>query len=197
MRKPSEEQGFRDFISDEGLGAEQNKIFQENKQELALKKQALVKVSQEVNAIKRKIDIASESVNDKRNARTSQPQLQESKEGVEVIDEEEYALIKQLKDLKRQYQATFQERKGIQSEVAYLKNLTEKSKVVLCNSFLEWFAETYGPEDEMQEQDGLSQTLSLLCLLFLCVLFFRAHRLFGRRGTVPATRAHESTGGGP
>ena len=80
MEKPSEEQGFREFIGEEGPGAEQNQIFQSNKKELTGKKQALLKISQEVNAIKRSIDEASTKVDDKRSSRQSQPRASESKE---------------------------------------------------------------------------------------------------------------------
>lgn len=46
----------------------------------------------------------------------------------EVIDEEEYALIKQMKDAKKQYRENFDKLKSTKSDVAYIQNNIDQLK---------------------------------------------------------------------
>jgi kinesin family protein 6/9 len=142
VNPPSEMQSFEDYKEKEG--AELQMVYLQNKGELGGKKQALKKISSELNGTKKEIDVLAEQINMKREQK---PVDQGLEDGVEVIDEEEFALIRTLKQKKKQYQEQFAVRKDIASEVAFLKGATEQAKMTLCNTFLEWYKDKY-PDDE-------------------------------------------------
>jgi hypothetical protein len=62
----------------------------------------------------------------------------------DVIDEEEYAMMKELKATKLDYAQQFNARKVVAMEVSLLKNKTEAAKIELCNAFLTWYNGLYG-----------------------------------------------------
>jgi len=63
--------------------------------------------------------------------------------GVTVLDEAEYALLRELKQLKKDYQTKFEARKQTHTEVTYLEGLVTQSKLNLARSFLDWYCNIY------------------------------------------------------
>lgn len=53
-----------------------------------------------------------------------------------VIDEEEFALIRDVKSKKKEYQKVFNDRKICQNELNYLKGLVSQTQVRLLSAFL-------------------------------------------------------------
>jgi len=150
--KPTEDQALIEYKN--GPGKDHQDTFQQNKKELAERKQSLKEVSIKVNKTKKTIDDFNQRIRMIRVQREAD-QLSSTEDGVQVIDEEEYALIRQLKNAKRQYQVHFQERRVLSDEVGYLKGLIEQSKMNLCNKFLEWYKTKYGEAtNEETQQNG-------------------------------------------
>ena len=101
-------------------------------------------LSTRVNQVKREIDDLTAKVNDKRAmSGTASVGDEDRKPDAVVIDEEEFALLRQLKDKKKLYQQTFHDRKMVENELSYLKGLVSQTKVRLCNDFLAWYQATY------------------------------------------------------
>mmetsp|Transcript_16565 Transcript_16565/g.23255 ORF Transcript_16565/g.23255 Transcript_16565/m.23255 type:complete len:736 (-) Transcript_16565:54-2261(-) len=135
---PSEDKALHEYKT--GEGKEHQDIYLTNKKDLAEKKSALKKLSLQVNDTKKKID----DLNSKIALTRAQREADQTEDGVQVIDEEEYAFIRQVKEMKKMYATQFNERKIVSSEVSYLKGLVETSKMNLCNKFLEWYTNKYG-----------------------------------------------------
>lgn len=64
-----------------------------------------------INSIKREIDVTSKRIDDKRNNKQTEE---------DIIDEEEYSLIKDLKELKRGYREKYEILSNIKSDCAMI-----------------------------------------------------------------------------
>jgi hypothetical protein len=118
-------------------------------EQLKTKKRELVAISGRVNDTKRLIDELNQRIAAKRATR---PPVEQTG-GVEVVDEEEYNMMKNIRAAKKTYQDQFQNRMAINSEVTYLKNLCDQAKLGLANQFLLWYQKKYGvsPMDAQEE----------------------------------------------
>lgn len=139
-RMLSEDEAFEEYKSTDGF--EQHEQYQQSKVELRKKKNDLREISITLNGIKRLIDDLKLRLDQKRRERQTQ---QSNNPGLEVIDEEEYGWLKDLKSKKQHYQQVQQQRESIQSETNYLQNAVEQNKLTLCSSFLLWYNDKYGP----------------------------------------------------
>jgi hypothetical protein len=79
---------------------------------------------------------------------------------LQVIDEEEFALIRDTKAKKKEYQKVFEDRKLSQNELAYLKGLVQQTQVRLCNEFLLWFERTYHVAPSTASMASISMVLT-------------------------------------
>lgn len=142
-----------------GAGEQLNEAFVHNKNELKIKKQQLKHLSAQLNHVKKDIDALNEQIQAKREQR--QVNGGDEDEGVEVMDEEEYSLVRQCKDKKREYQDLKGRREDVTRQVTYLKNLVEQSKLVLGRSFLAWYHSTYQEQESQhgRQEDPELQTL--------------------------------------
>ena len=77
-----------------------------------------------------------------------------------MIDEEEFALIRDTKAKKKEYQKVFEDRKLSQNELAYLKGLVQQTQVRLCNEFLLWFERTYHVAPSTASMASISMVLT-------------------------------------
>jgi len=139
---PDEAHAFDEYK--QGAGSEINAAYVENRTTLKEKKVDFRTLSLRVNQAKHDIDDLTRKVTDKRAGRP----VDESAEGaagaaVPVLDEEEFALVRELKAKKKLYQQAFHDRKMVENEVSYLKGLVAQTKVRLCNEFLVWYQDTY------------------------------------------------------
>mmetsp|Transcript_16671 Transcript_16671/g.52277 ORF Transcript_16671/g.52277 Transcript_16671/m.52277 type:complete len:170 (+) Transcript_16671:206-715(+) len=94
------------------------------------------------NTRKREIDEAKE--------RLEKKQADKQREGAggrgdeELIDEEEYALIKSLKDTKQQYREAFEKHRCLKMDVLQIEHLMQQCKAKLVQAFEDWFEQRYG-----------------------------------------------------
>lgn len=120
----------------------------ENKVELKTKKQRAKELSTTVNGAKREIDRLKQAIDLKKQEREASEGYGET----EVIDEEEFAFFKQLKEQKATYRAAFEELRSVKDETAYLSQLVDKCRHKLMSGFEAYYESRYGsagPEPEL------------------------------------------------
>ena len=61
----------------------------------------------------------------------------------EIIDEEELIMLKDMKDLKREYRDNYSQLKGLKSDLVSLQKNIDASKEQLIYQFEQWYAETF------------------------------------------------------
>merc|ERR1711924_17455 len=61
-----------------------------------------------------------------------------------IVDEEEYAFIKNLKDLKQQYRDAFELHRSLKMDVSQIEYNMQQCKTKLVQSFEKWYEENYG-----------------------------------------------------
>eukprot|EP00741_Cyanophora_paradoxa_P010149 tig00020510_g9824.t1 len=140
---PSRNVAFESFKADQG--AEYSAALVENKAALKDKKKAVRELGETINGTKAKIDDLKDRVSAKKAQRTAAAAAGGgASDEEEVIDEEEYAYIKQMKDLKKTYQAAYEEYKVARQDVQYLSRLVEQCQEKLVLEFQSWYESTYG-----------------------------------------------------
>ena len=131
----------------EAEGAEEASSLMKNKLELKEKKRLAKEFSAEVNKSKREIDRLKQAIDTKKMER-------ESMEGqygeTEVIDEEEFAFFKMLKQQKAEYRKAFEELKKVKDEVSRLSSWVDQSRHLLMTGFEEWYVSRYGAAEPEQ-----------------------------------------------
>jgi len=95
-------------------------------------------LSNKINELKRNIDKSIRNLEQKRADRLS------SDNELQVIDEEEYSIIRDLNACKKEYQNDFHKHKLLKSEILYLKELVRQEKLKVCHEFLSWYRREYG-----------------------------------------------------
>lgn len=154
---PNEEVAFNKYRSNEGR--ELDIVFETAKRDLLAKKNELSVATNEVNRMKKEIDLVSDKLKQMRLEREAATQSQffqtlgdlsgraQGNGGiapVTVLHEAEYACLNDLKRLKQEYQTKYATRKVLLDEVTYLKQLTDKAKVALAQAFIEHYQQAYG-----------------------------------------------------
>jgi len=126
---------FTEWKAKEGQCFEE--AFEKNRSELRDKRQEMKDALINANTIKKEIDAAKDRLLRKQADKV--PNQDE-----EMIDEEEYALIKNLKDLKQSYKDGFEKHRNHKMEVISIEHLLQQCKTRLVQSFEEWFDQKYG-----------------------------------------------------
>eukprot|EP00474_Spongospora_subterranea_P002065 CRZ02523.1 hypothetical protein [Spongospora subterranea] len=90
-----------------------------------------------VNAAKREIDTLSARLAELRAERTAVSP--ESLSNEEIIDEEEYTMIRDIKQRKTEYQNAFERWKSVRDELSLLKENCQLIKKRMASQFLQWF----------------------------------------------------------
>jgi hypothetical protein len=136
-------------------GSELFSAYTDNVTQLRQKKADFRAQSMRVNRIKHDIDALSAKLEEKRAGKG-----QSDDNATPVIDEEEYALIRDVKAKKKEYQAVFHDRKMSQSEQTYLKGLVSQTQVRLCNEFLVWYEREYHVAPSTSSMASISMVLT-------------------------------------
>ena len=68
----------------------------------------------------------------------------------EIIDEEELVLLKEMKDLKRDYRDSYGKLKGLKEEMNSLQANIDASKEQMIFQFENWFADEFEPDSIAQ-----------------------------------------------
>jgi len=109
-------------------------------------------LEKEINNRKKEIDRLKEQLDRKREQLKT-----EGDAASDVIDEEEFAIIKELKDHKKIYKQNYDDFKTLKSEVFIIKQNIDKLKQQLILSFDDWYDKTYGPYLNMSQQMSTQQ----------------------------------------
>jgi kinesin family protein 6/9 len=112
--------------------------FERNRQELKERKTEMKDMMARANAKKKDIDVAKERLARKQAEKGHDPG------DAELIDEEEYALIRNLKDLKQDYRDAFDQHKAVKTDVIQIEHMLQQCKQKLVSSFEEWYEGRYG-----------------------------------------------------
>jgi kinesin family protein 6/9 len=142
---PDKAEAFEEFKTQDG--AEVNRQLKENVTALKDKKVAQKDLATRINAVKSEIDAIQSQVSVLARCWLSEcsdalKQLDTKRRDADadasgLVDEEEFAIVKSMKEKKKIYRDSFEELKQIKSEVEYLNRLVDqcRSKLVQCNPF--------------------------------------------------------------
>ena len=108
-------------------GNEINRIWNENKDILTSKRRQYSDLAHRINETKTHIDNTRLEVERKRTERVTMGEFI-SEMGETIIDEEEFALIKRLQDLKGRYRDDFDRWRELKAEIDYCQNLVEQCR---------------------------------------------------------------------
>mmetsp|Transcript_59381 Transcript_59381/g.170627 ORF Transcript_59381/g.170627 Transcript_59381/m.170627 type:complete len:736 (+) Transcript_59381:84-2291(+) len=136
-RPPDKQTAFADWKVREGQAFEE--AFEKNRNELKDKKNDMKDALTAANNAKRLIDNAKEKL-----ARKQADKGPDASRDEELIDEEEYALIKSLRETKQQYRESFERHRAIKVDVVQIEHLMTACKTKLVQSFEEWYDQMYG-----------------------------------------------------
>jgi len=136
--KPPEKQAsFTDWKTKEGVSFEE--AFEKNRQDLKAKRADAKESLVTANSKKKAIDDAKDRLGRKRADRDADTSRDE-----ELIDEEEYAIIQLLKDLKQDYRDAFERHRMVKMDVSHIEHNMQQTKMKLVQSFETWYDEKYG-----------------------------------------------------
>ncbi|XP_032876188.1 kinesin-like protein KIF9 isoform X2 [Amblyraja radiata] len=131
-------------------GSEINRILIENKRILIEKKANMKDLTDRINNVKEEIDITNRSLNIKKRERHVQGEYK-NEHDEPVVDEDEFNLIIQLKDLKRQYRCDFNALRDLRVEVQYCQRLVDQCRLRLLTEFEIWYNESFLTADDTQQ----------------------------------------------
>merc|ERR550537_1036574 len=135
-KAPDKQTVFSEWKSKEGKSLEED--FEVNRQQLKEKKQELKDTMTIVNTKKKEIDDAKEKVQRKQAEKD-----QTGDTDTDVVDEEYFALIRNLKDLKQAYRDAFESHKVVKREVMQIEHNMQLCKQNLVASFEEYYDQKY------------------------------------------------------
>ena len=101
-----------------------------------------------VNSLKDEINETGAILETRQQERLEQGEFQ-TDEGQVVIDEDEYELLRKMKDLKSRYRQDYEELLNTKPEVTYCEKLVNQCRHRLVTEFENWYAESFlGVDDE-------------------------------------------------
>ena len=127
-------QAFMEFKNGDGREIENN--LAQNREDLKDRKYRLKVTTSEVNRIKKGIDDCKEMLDNIRRDRVNDD------EG--VIDEEEFAYIKRMKDYKKIYRVNFDQMKALKEEISAINQNLEYARENLISEFEIWYEKKFG-----------------------------------------------------
>jgi len=138
LEKPPEKQVlFTEWKAKEGITYEE--AFERSRQDLKAKRVDAKESLVLANNKKRLIDEGKDRLSRKRTDREVDTSHDE-----ELIDEEEYAIIQNLKDLKQQYRDAFENHRIVKMDVNHIEHNMQQTKMKLVSAFESWYDEKYG-----------------------------------------------------
>lgn len=143
MTPPPKQVAFEEFKQERGN--EINRIWNENKDILTSKRRQYSDLAQKINDTKYQIDTTRNSVESKRAERISMGEFV-NEMGEQIIDEEEFGLIRRLQDLKSKYRDDFDKWRELKAEIVYCQNLVEQCRQRLIQEFDSWYNEVYASQ---------------------------------------------------
>lgn len=135
-RAPDKQISYSEWKTKEG--AKFQEAFDRNRHELKDARARMKDAQGTANTKKKEIDEAKERLQRKqldKGATTTDEEL---------IDEEEYALIKNLKETKQEYKRAFEEHRMIKMELQQIEHLMQQCKIKTAEKFEEWYDQKFG-----------------------------------------------------
>lgn len=150
---PPKSQAFEEFKQERG--SEINRILNQNKEILREKKRKAKELSESVNNLMKEINDNGVLLETRRQERLEQGEFR-TDEGQVVIDEDEYELVRKVKDLKWRYRRDYEDLLNTKSEVTYCEKLVNQCRHRLVTEFDNWYSESFlGADDESKSgRDG-------------------------------------------
>jgi len=143
---PPKSEAFEEFKQERG--SEINRILNQNKEILREKKRKTKELSWSVNNLMNEINEAGALLETRKQERLEQGEFR-TDEGQVVIDEDEYELLRKVKDLKARYRRDYEDLLNTKSEVVYCEKLVNQCRHRLVTEFDNWYSESFlGVEDE-------------------------------------------------
>ncbi|XP_022112111.1 kinesin-like protein KIF9 isoform X2 [Acanthaster planci] len=130
-------------------GSEINRILIENKDILGAKKKQCRDLAKTINTTKEDIDQTRQAIDKVRNDRAEQGDFA-TENGELVISEEEFQLIRKLKELKAAYRLDYDELRQVKSEVQYCQKLVDQCRQRLITEFDTWYSECFLSSEDQQ-----------------------------------------------
>nr|XP_020473152.1 kinesin-like protein KIF9 [Monopterus albus] len=149
---PPKAEAFEDFKA--GQGHMITCILKDNKAVLLERRGLLRQLTEDVSAVKRKIDCTTATIQQRKEMRETQGQYLVMEEEEELDD----TLILQLRELKTLYQQRCAALRDIKAEVNYCQHLVDQCTVRLLSEFETWYKKTcLFPEEELQMTMSLAK----------------------------------------
>jgi hypothetical protein len=152
---PDKNTAFALYKSESNNAKEIEHSIYQNSEDLKRRKTEAKNFLEQCNLFKDKIDTLKVTLNEKKLNKLSL-----GDEMTELIDEEGYKLIDELKNIKESYKDNLDKFKFSKSEINVLKNNLDLLKVRYIESFENWFFKKYGVRLEENELK-LSKVVSL------------------------------------
>jgi len=126
------EENALDFFKTSPEGKELNAEYEKLREQMKKKKADVREISQQVNKCKYKIDDLSLKLE------KSKGDVTETDGDKTIVNEEEYKIILDIKEMKKEYQNKYHNRSLLQSELIYLKGVVKQAQNKLLSEFLMW-----------------------------------------------------------
>lgn len=117
------------------IGKEKEDMIESDKNLVKQKKTEVRSMTLGINSIKREIDDTARKIDEKK----LNKQVDE-----DIIDEEEFALIKDLKELKRGYREKYEILNSIKSDINMISQNLEQTRTTMLAEFEDWIMQKYG-----------------------------------------------------
>ena len=117
------------------IGKEKEDMIESDKNLLKSKKTEQRSMTLGINGIKREIDETARKIDEKK----LNKQVDE-----DIIDEEEFALIKDLKELKRGYREKYEILNSIKGDINMINQNLEQTRSTMVSEFEDWIMQKYG-----------------------------------------------------
>ncbi|OMJ90760.1 hypothetical protein SteCoe_6838 [Stentor coeruleus] len=137
-------QAFMEFKN--GEGKEIDSTLNENKEDLKERKNRIKSLTDEVNGLKKLIDECKDNLDSIRSERHNEEE--------DVIDEEEFALIKKLKDYKKAYRSNYDQLKASKDEINAISQNIEFARDKLIAEFEIWYEKKFGNQPETMSRES-------------------------------------------
>lgn len=140
------QEAFKEYKDEDGKQLEDD--IRTNRFDLREKKDEMTKLKEVCNKSKKQIDILKSKLEEKNQERQQDLELDGEEE---VIDEEEYSILRQLKEHKKVYRENFDKYKSIKSDAFFVQNSLDKLKEDLIFQFECWYEENFEPPHGSKE----------------------------------------------
>jgi len=144
----SKQEAFVEFKVEDGKSIEDN--IKTNRTELRGKKEEMATLKETCNKAKKEIDSLKSQLETKNDEKQKSLELDEDED---VIDEEEYSMLKQLKEFKKVYRENFDKYKGLKGDAFFIQNSIDQLKEQLIFKFEVWYDENFEPPEGAKDAD--------------------------------------------